>query len=134
MGANCYQQAFQEFKKGRYAMFPAWDTSVQLADSELENIFIPGVFSLPYENADGEIAKPVLLAEMDSSIQQIGEEKGGDNLFKLSEPSTGSRPAVEANGWHSSWKTAVSPELPYDDEWRPLRNGKIADVSFVLNK
>lgn len=130
-----YQQAFQEFKKGRYAMFPAWDTSVQLADSELENIFIPGVFSLPYENADGEIAKPVLLADNLTAVYSKSEKKKEAITFLnyLSRPQVAAQ-LSEANGWHSSLETAVSPELPYDDEWRPLRNGKIADVSFVLNK
>lgn len=130
-----YQQAFQEFKKGRYAMFPAWDTSVLLADGELEDIFTPGVFSLPYEKGNGERKEPAFLADNLTAVYSKSEKKKEAVTFLnyLSRPQVAAQ-LSEANGWYSSLEAAVSPKLPYEELWEPLRNLKMEDVSFVLNK
>ncbi len=122
-----FQQAFEVFKRGRAAMFPAPDYSVNLCGMDMEKVIEPGVCPIPYSNAVQMV--PCIPADNMTAVSAYSDLKTEAMQFLdyLSRPEVSAALARE-NGWTSTIGGGAA-ELPYADDWSAVRALDILDIS-----
>lgn len=126
-----YQQAFEMFKKGQVAMFPAPDHSISMCGMDMEKVMEPGVFVIPYSNTYQKA--PCILADNLVAVNAHSQKKEQALAFlDFLSRSDVAMELTRENGWHSAMP-AAQLDLPYAREWDALRGKRIMDLSELMN-
>lgn len=129
-GSMSYQQAFEEFKMGRYAMLASTNESIQMCGLDMENVFVPGVFPVPFRDGNGREVTPVILADNMTGIFADTKKEEESYLFLnyISRVDVAKIIAQE-NSWITTIENATDLAEPYFSEWKKLDSSGVCDVS-----
>lgn len=128
-----YQQAFDYFKQSRAAMTLAPDWSMNLTSNDMEKVFEPGVFFIPYKDNEIETKVPV-----DKADYLIGVYADSDNVQEsLTFLNFLSRPDVaqlycNLTSSYPTVKGVSIDGLPYNKLWEPIRKMEGASADFLV--
>lgn len=128
-----YQQAFDYFKQSRAAMILAPDWSINMTGDDMEKVFEPGVFFIPYKENEIETKVPV-----DKADYLIGVYPGSDNVQEsLAFLKFLSRPDVaqlycDRTASYPTVKGVNIDALPYNRLWEPIRKMEGASADFMI--
>lgn len=125
-----YQQAFKEFKRGKYPMLAMPNESMQMCGWDMERVFEPGVFAIPFMDALGTWKTPVILADNLIGVTSKTNRKEESFLFlNFLSRSDIARMLAKENGWISTVIAAGRIDIPYYSEWENLVRNGFCDIS-----
>lgn len=118
------RQAFNEFARGRAAMFLTDDSSLDMIEPGIEKVCDLGVFPIPYNDAGQNIWVPGSISDFRIGIFKGSAHKEEAELLLdyLSQPEAAQYYVNETKS-NSTLKNVNFAEVKYNELWKPLREG-----------
>lgn len=125
-----YQQAFAEFKEGKYAMLALANDSVEMCGLDMENVFEPSVFAFPFSDDSGQISVPYIPADnMIAICSKSRRERESDIFLNFLSRKEVAEKLVEKNSWISTREHVDGTDIPYMKLWTKLAQQGRTDIS-----